>query len=182
MRMQRTVVLTAWIGILLISFCQAQSKAQVDLGAEVALPGEISRISVTLDANGEQIRTTENEITFPLSLTFVEAEVGEAGQSVSAKVNAEVVTPSDESEDQKLIVKVQAPTGKWLPSGVIAVVKFQISETATDEEAYLDLELANKASVSVGSEGPKEPVEGRAGTLTVMKEAPPIAACLFYMH
>ncbi len=181
MSFHRTIILAAGVGILFISLCQAQSKARLDLGSEVSLIGEVSRITLTLDANGEQIRSTENEITFPASLSFVEVEVGEAGQSVSAKVEAQEVTPSNESEEKKLIIKVEAPNGQWLPSGVIAVANFQISDQIT-EEPFIELRLANSAFVSVGREGQREPAAGRAGTLTVMKEAPPIAACFFYMH
>ena len=78
---------------LLIPSSLAESKARSDLGSEVALLGETTRIPITLRANDEQIVATENEITVPSVLSFLGAELGKAGESVSAEVHTQLGSP-----------------------------------------------------------------------------------------
>ncbi len=174
------MILVASLGILFIPFSQAQSKARVDLENQVVLIEEIAAILVTLNAKGEQILVTENEVTFPPILSFLGAEPGEAGQAVSAVVKAELVEAADQSLAQKLILRIRRPDGEPLPDGVLALLKFQVKEQIVDQDS-LDLTLKNKVSV-LNSEGRRVSALGKAAGLTVMKDPPPVFVCFFYMH
>ena len=166
---------------LLIPSSLAQSKARSDLGNEVALLGETTQISITLSANDEQILATENEIIVPSVLSFVGAELGKAGEAVSAEIQTQLMPPSEASKDSKLIVNVQGADQKGLPSGVLVMLKFEVIGPIDEEQDFLDLTLENKAFV-IGQDNEKVAIEGRPGTLMIMKEPPPILACFFYMH
>ena len=166
---------------LLIPSSLAESKARSDLGSEVALLGETTQISITLRANDEQIVATENEITVPSVLSFLGAELGKAGEAVSAELHTQLMPPSEESKHPKLIVKVLGTDQKGLPSGVLVFLKFEVIGPIEGEHGFLDLRLENKAFV-IGQDNEKMAIKGRPGTLTIMKEPPPVMACFFYMH
>ncbi len=166
---------------LLMPSSLAESKARSDLGNEVALLGETTQIPITLSANDEQIVATENEIIVPSVLSFVGAELGKAGEAVSAEIHTQLIPPSEESKDPKLIVKVRGADQKGLPSGVLVLLKFEVIGPIDEEQGFLDLTLENKAFV-IGQDNEKVEIKGRPGTLIIMKEPPPVIACLFYMH
>ena len=166
---------------LLIPSSLAESKARSDLGNEVALLGETTQIPITLSANDEQIVATENEIIVPSVLSFVGAELGKAGEAVSAEVRTQLIPPSEGSKDPKLIVNVLGTDQKGLPSGVLVLLKFEVIGPIDEELGFLDLRLENKAFV-IGQDTEKVAIEGRPGTLIIMKEPPPVIACFFYMH
>jgi len=174
-------VLAMVLPTLLSPSSLAESKARSDLGNEVALLGETTQIPITLSANDEQIVATENEITVPSVLSFVGAELGKAGEAVSAEVHTQLIPSSEESKDPKLIVKVLGTDQKGLPSGVLVFLKFGVIGPIDEEHGFLDLRLENKAFV-IGQDKEKVAIKGRPGTLTIMKEPPPIIACFFYMH
>ena len=88
---------------LLMPSSLAESKARSDLGNEVALLGETTQIPITLSANDEQIVATENEIIVPSVLSFVGAELGKAGEAVSAEIHTQLIAGWEESKDPKLI-------------------------------------------------------------------------------
>ena len=167
--------------ILLIPSSLAESKARSDLGSEAALLGETTQIPITLSANDEQIVATENEIIVLSVLSFVGAELGKAGEAVSAEVHTKLIPASEESKNPKLIVNVLGTDQKGLPSGVLVLLKFEVIGPIDEEQGFLDLTLENKAFV-IGQDNEKVAIKGRSGTLMIMKEPPPVFACLFYMH
>ena len=81
----------------------------------------------------------------------------------------------------KLIVNVRGADQKGLPSGVLVLLKFEVIGPIDEEQGFLDLTLENKAFV-IGQDNEKVEIKGRPGTLIIMKEPPPVIACLFYMH
>ncbi|MBI4446978.1 MAG: hypothetical protein HY645_13875 [Acidobacteria bacterium] len=153
----------------------AQSKAQVDLGTAIARLGEIMSVPITVDTKGERIQATESELELPPQVTFVQAE---AAAGSSAKVDARVDAAS---QGRKVTIKVEAGDGKQLPDGIIAQVKFRVSEPETPTD-YKDILIQNRAGVFAAG-GQKQTAEGKPGTLIVMREIPvPQIACFFYMH
>ena len=81
---------------------------------------------------------TENEIIVPSVLSFVGAELGKAGEAVSAEIQTQLMPPS-ESKHPKLIVNVRGADQKGLPSGVLVLLKFEVIGPIDAEQGFLDL-------------------------------------------
>jgi hypothetical protein len=150
----------------------AQTQARVDLGSDLTTPGDVARIPITLTKD-EQSAGVETEITFPAALSFVDAELGEAGQAVSAEIKTQPAAG-------KVVVRIQAPQGKVLPTGIVGLARFKVDEKV-DTSGSTELKLDHQPSV-IDRDGRKQRAEGSAGSVTVLTKPPQAIVCFFYMH
>jgi len=158
----------------------AQSPASVDLGSDITIPGEVSRIPLTLAAEGAKVTAIEDQVTFPAALSFVDVELGDAGTVLSAKVETKVTDSAENPASRKLAVTIVAPEGKVFSSGVVAILRFTVPKDI-DTSGSTDLKLEHQPSV-VDSNGGKQRVKGTTGTVSIMTKPPPLIVCFFYMH
>ena len=180
--MRAAIVLLNVAGVLCSvgNWAQGQSGPRVDLSGEVALVGETPKISLSLEAAGEEISAVESVISIPSVLVFVRVELSEVAESASARIETQFQAGTEDEQNQ-LVVKVKSGGPQPLPDGLIAFLVLQVPESLVHGEDFKELTLQNKSTVTGQDEQPTE-VQGRTGSLTVMAQAPPIIACFFYLH
>ena len=177
--MTRCVAYAVLAGCLAWSPLAAQPAVRVHLGSDVTRAGEMARISVTLDDAGEPVAALVDELAFPSALSFVEGELGEAGSAASATLETEMIEAAADGATRRLRVTVKSTGDRTLASGTVAVLTFKVpDEIETDS---MDFRLDHRASITVGGRGDADGT-GDRGLVTVLKEAPAVIACFFYMH
>ena len=140
----------------------------------------MARISITLDDAGEQVAAFVDELAFPSALSFVEGELGDAGTAASATLETDVIdAAAADGDTRRLRVTVKSASGRALASGTVAVLTFKVPDEIETES--MDFQLDHRASITVGDRAGADGT-GDRGIVTVLKEAPAVIACFFYMH
>ena len=177
------MVFLAWalIGQQVGAAPQDSSAATLDLSADVESPGyEITlRLSLRVP-EGVAIGKAVSEITYSGKLLlFQEAMRGLSAEAAGAEVTAVL---QDAGEETSILeVTIAAQEGNSIPAGIIAEIRFVISEEAPADETKVPLK--NKVSAWSDQVPPTsiESITGKDGEVTI-SATPPVFACLFYMH
>ena len=182
----KSLVVMAFIAWALIgqqvgAALQDSSAATLDLSSDVESPGyEITlRLSLRVP-EGVAIGKAVSEITYSGKLLlFQEAMPGLSADAAGAEVTAVL---QDAGEETSILeVTIAAQEGNSIPAGIIAEIRFMISEEAPADETKVPL----KTKVSAWSDQVPptsiEPITGKDGEVTI-SATPPVFACLFYMH
>lgn len=149
----------------------------IALGTGLGTPGQPISLPLYLSAPGQaNIGELTLEISLPSPLlTFSEVERAFLAEQVEAKLSADVI-------ESKIRVKASVPEGKGnpLPEGLIAFVKFKVSQEAKAGELKVLVEKVEMKDL----EGKPIKTAGKAeGQINVIpKEMAPLAGCFFYMH
>ena len=182
----RSLVVMAFIAWALIgqqvgAAPQDSSAATLDLSSDVESPGyEITlRLSLRVP-EGVAIGKAVSEITYSGKLLlFQEAMRGLSAEAAGAEVTAVL---QDAGEETSILeVTIAAREGNSIPAGIIAEIRFMISEEAPADETKVPLK--NKVSAWSDQVPPTsiESITGKDGEVTI-SATPPVFACLFYMH
>ena len=160
---------------------QQSAAPALNLSSDIEGPGYEVTITVNLrvpDATG--ISKVISVISYPGKfLEFTEAIRGLSAEAVGAKVTSSVEDLNDNTS--ALTVSIAVEDGESIPQGVLADLRFKISEDAPADETVIP--LINKVS-AWSNEIPPTPIEsitGQDGEITITAN-PPIFACFFYMH
>ncbi len=168
-----------WVLWLVVGFVQGQSgsPAHLDLGMDVAGPGQHVILPVTFSTTGESTVTRiVLETTFPeQKLLYGEILPGSAIESGELKIDAKLVDSQDGGDQNRLRVEIFSPQG--LPAGELVRISFQISE---DAELNEDILVRNISQSIETLEGEGQQVSGADGVIAVIANA--FFSCLFYMH
>ncbi len=160
---------------------QESAGPSLDLSSDIEGPGWEVSITVTLRVP-EDVRVGKalSEITYPIkTLEFIEAIRGLSAEAVDAKVTA--VTQALDDEFSILQVTIEAKEGESIPQGIVADLRFQISQEVPADDTTVP--LINQVS-AWSDEIPPSPIEsitGEDGAVTISAN-PPVFACFFYMH
>ena len=151
----------------------------LDLSSDIESPGYEVTLAISLTVpEGVAIGKAVSEITYPgQTFEFVEVMPGPSAEAVGAEVTAEAGDPGGQTST--LRVSIAAKEGDSIPSGILADLRFKISEDADDTK----VPLKNKVS-AWSDQVPPTPIEsitGKDGELTI-SSTPPFFACLFYLH
>ena len=170
---------TLWVLWLVVGFVQGQSgsQAHLDLGMDVAGPGQHVNLPVTFSTDGSPTVTRiVLETTFSQQkLLYGETLPGAAVESGEIEIKATLVDSQDGEGQDRLRVEITSPQG--LPAGELARISFQISE---DAELNGDILVKNVSRSIETLEGEDQQVSGDDGIVTVIANA--FFSCLFYMH
>ena len=161
---------------LLMAPLQAQT-VQLDMGMDVAGPGQHVSIPVTLSSvAGSTLTRLVLEATFSgEKLVYSETLPGAAVEPTQVEIEAGVSDLPDEEGHKRLRVEMTSSQG--LPPGELLLLSFQISENAELNEDIFVTNISRRIETSQG-EGPQ--TEGSDGIVTVITNA--FFACFFYMH
>ena len=171
-RLGRTIAL---VGLFLAPLQAQTSQVQLDLGMDVAGPGQHVSIPVTLAPVADStITRLVLEATFSgEKLSYVETLPGAAAEAAAIEMDARIIEPEG-GDPARLRVEIISTQG--LPAGELARLSFQISEEAELNE---DIMVTN-VSRSVETREGEPQVDGSDGIVTVITNA--FFACFFYMH
>ncbi len=171
------LVAVACLGILTAQ----EKKVRVNLGGNtitVSPAGKnVSFLVLMLSADPEmKITKVSSDIEFSSRhVSFLKGSARIEGDKCET-----IVEPHPEVADQsRLLVTVSAAPGRWLSSGVIAELEFQLSASIPD--GLLEFPVSSGVSLE-GSSSRLEDVAGDPGLIAVSSTGPVIAACFFYMH
>ena len=153
----------------------------LNLSSDIEGPGYEVTITINLRlSEGVGIGKAMSEIVYPgKTLEFIEAIRGLSAEAVGAEVSAS--TEDLDGDTSILTVSITAQEGVSLPQGVLADLRFMISEAAPADETMIP--LINQVS-AWSDEIPPNPIEsitGENGAVTITA-TPPVFACFFYMH
>lgn len=160
---------------------QESAGPSLDLSSDVEGPGYEVTITVYLRVP-EDVRVGKaiSEITYPFKiLEFIEAIRGLSAEAVAAKVTA--ITEALDGDSSILRVTIAAKEGESIPQGILADLRFKISEEVPADDTTVP--LINQVS-AWSDEIPPNPIEsitGEDGAVTISAN-PPVFACFFYMH
>ena len=156
---------------------QAASQVQLDLGMDVAGPGQHVLIPVTFSNDaGSTVTRVVLEATFSEEkLLYDETLPGAAVEAIELEIEASLMDLPDEEGQKKLRVEIVSTLG--LPPGELLRISFRISENAALNEYIIVKNLSRSVETSKG-EDPQ--VAGSDGTVAVIANA--FFACFFYMH
>lgn len=160
---------------------QESAGPSLDLSSDVEGPGYEVTITVYLRVP-EDVRVGKaiSEITYPFKiLEFIEAIRGLSAEAVAAKVTA--ITEALDGDSSVLRVTIAAKEGESIPQGILADLRFKISEEVPADDTTVP--LINQVS-AWSDEIPPNPIEsitGEDGAVTISAN-PPVFACFFYMH
>lgn len=160
---------------------QDSAGPSLDLSSDVEGPGYEVAITIYLRVpEGVGVGKAISEITYPIkTLEFVEAIRGLSAEAVAAKVTA--VTEALDGDSSILRVTIAAKEGESIPQGILADLRFKISEEVPADDTTVP--LINQVS-AWSDEIPPNPIEsitGEDGAVTISAN-PPVFACFFYMH
>jgi hypothetical protein len=140
-------------------------------GTKVTMPVDLKT------AEGIQIAGVEIRLTLPATLSFESA----AASGLSQGVGAELTTAKDGDAVRVALAAKTDGSGtpaRPIPNGTIAYLTFAIAPTAAPET---DIPLEPQTTVrAVG--GGQNPVPSKVMPTKVAVTAPPVPACMFYMH
>ncbi len=172
----RCAVALLW---LLPASVQAQnaSPVQLDLGMDVAGPGQHVSLPVTLSAPaGATVSRVVLKATFSQDqLLYEETLPGVAAESTGVEIEAAVMDLPDQEGNTGLRVEISSTQG--LPEGELARISFQISENAELNDEII-VESVSRSIQILKDEGLQ--AEGSDGLVSVIANA--FFACFFYLH
>ena len=153
----------------------------LDLSSDIESPGYEVTITLNLRSpEGVAIGKAVSEITYPgKTLEFVEVIRGLSAEAVGAEVTAEAEDPGGETSI--LRVTIAAKEGDSIPSGILADLRFKISEEAPADETKVPLKNKVSAWSDQVPSTPIESITGKDGEVTI-SATPPVFACFFYLH
>ena len=153
----------------------------LDLSSDIESPGYEVTITLNLRSpEGVAISKAVSEITYPgESLEFVEVIRGLSAEAIGAEVTAEAGDSG--SEASMLRVTIAAKEGDSIPSGILADLRFKISEEAPADETKVPLKNKVFAWSDQVPPTPIESITGEDGEVTI-SATPPVFACFFYLH
>jgi hypothetical protein len=160
---------------------QNSSAPALDLSSDIEGPGYEVTLTLNLRVpEGVAISKAVSEITYPGNLlSFVEAMRGLSAEAAGAEVMAEAEDPGGETAI--LRVTIAAKEGDSIPSGILADLRFKISEEAPADETKVPLKNKVFAWSDQVPPTPIESITGEDGEVTI-SATPPVFACFFYMH
>lgn len=182
----KSLVLVAFVASALmygqdIASPQESVGPSLDLSSDIEGPGWEVTITVTLRVP-EDVRVGKamSEITYPIkTLEFIEAIRGLSAEAVGAKVTA--VTEALDGDSSILRVTIAAKEGESIPQGIVADLRFMISEEVLADDTTVP--LINQVSAWSDEIPPNliESFTGEDGAVTISAN-PPVFACFFFMH
>ncbi len=116
-------------------------------------------------------------ISFPKkALSLTKAELGLAGEQSQAEIKTEVKDDGSDPESARLEVSVTSKV--QMKPGILAYLKFKVSEQATKSTVVLKL-LDSKAEPAN-----LEVAKGKDGEVTIfnLNEEIPVVGCFFFSH
>ena len=164
-----------------VAVLQQSSGPALNLSSDIEGPGWEVTITVNLRVpEGVGVGKAMSEISYPgKTLEFIEAIRGLSAEAVGAEVTASTEALDDDTSI--LTVSITAKEGESIPQGVLADLRFMISEEVPADETTVP--LINQVS-AWSDETPRTPIEsvtGQDGQVTITAN-PPVFACFFYMH
>ncbi len=182
----KSLVLVAFVASALmygqdIASLQESVGPSLDLSSDIEGPGWEVTITVNLRVPVDvRVGKAMSEITYPIkTLEFIEAIRGLSAEAVGAKVTA--VTEALDGDYSILRVTIAAKEGESIPQGIVADLRFMISEEVLADDTTVP--LINQVS-AWSDEIPPNPIEsitGEDGAVTISAN-PPVFACFFFMH
>ncbi len=156
---------------------QTASPVQLDVGMDVAGPGQHVFLPVTLSTPaGATLSRVVLEATFsPAKLHYEETLAGAAAESAELEIKAGVMDLPDQEGTNRLRVEISSTQG--LPEGELLRISFRISENAELNED-IGVEIISRSIETLEGEGLQ--AEGSDGLISVIANA--FFACFFYMH
>ena len=190
-RMQRVVVCAWTLGFVwtclltqALSAMQAGEtghEVKLNVGLSTAKPGEPIDIPLTLSKGDEpQINMVMGEVSFPKNaFSFVDVELGLSGELSDASVQATEKEDPDDPEVSLLEVTISGE--KPIRAGILAYMKFRVSENAP--KGTLALELKSSKGTTVEGDS-VQMAEGRDGQVELfgLDEEIPVVGCFFFTH
>ena len=175
------LVAAAWMGAPVLAAPQQSAPPALNLSSDIEGPGWEVSITVNLRVpEGVGVGKAVSEIRYPgKALEFIEAMRGLSAEAVGAEVTAS--TEALDEGTSILTVSITAKEGESIPQGVLADLRFMISEEVPADETTIP--LINQVS-AWSDEIPPNPIEsitGEDGAVTISAD-PPLFACFFYMH
>ena len=136
---------------------------------------------MTLESGDLVIIAVRAEIVFPAVLTYIGADLADAGKAVSAEISAALKDAAgDGASSRTLVVKIDAPDGQVLSSGLLAVARFKVPATGDAASRDHEFTLTRSASATIRG-GKTADLAGTGGTITILEGLAP-TACFFFMH
>ena len=164
---------------LISASVQAQnaSPVQLDLGMDVAGPGQHVSLPVTLSAPaGVTVSRVVLEATFSQDMLHYEETLpGAAAESAEVEFEAGVMDPPDQEGTNTLRVEISSAQG--LPEGELLRISFQISENAELNDEIIVESVSRSIQIL---EDEDLQAEGSDGLISVIANA--FFACFFYLH
>jgi len=160
---------------------QDSSVPALNLSSDIEGPGWEVTITLNLRVpEGVAIGKAVSEITYPgQTLEFLEVIRGLSAEAVGAEVTAEAEDPGGETSI--LRVTIAAKEGVSIPSGIVADLRFMISEEVLADETTVPLKNKVFAWSDQIPPTPIESITGKDGGVTISAD-PPLFACFFFMH
>ena len=160
---------------------QESAGLSLDLSSDIEGPGWEVTITVNLRVpEGLGVGKAVSEITYPgKTLEFIEAIRGLSAEAVEAKVTA--VTKALDGDFSILRVTIAAKEGESIPQGIVADLRFKISEEVPADDTTVPLINQVSAWSDEIPPNPIESIKGEDGAVTISSN-PPVFACFFYMH
>ena len=180
----KSLVLVVWTASALMGgpmMGALQESPSLDLSSDIEGPGWEVSITVNLRVpEGVGVGKAVSEVTYPgQMLEFIEAIRGLSAEAVGAEVTAS--TEALDSETSILTVTITAKEGESIPQGILADLRFKISEEAPADDTTVPLINQVSAWSNEIPPNPIEPIGGENGVVTISAN-PPVFACFFYMH
>lgn len=172
------LILAATLVLSLDAQGQSQPSVEVNLGLDSIMPGDLAHIPLVLFAAGIKVGRVAGEVTFPKKVvSFDKAIRGQAGDEADAKVTAEVLNDSRESDLSTLRIVISAT--KEIPKGVLLDLRFKVFP---DAKPGTTLQLRNSLrAVTVEGEEIKD-VKRTDGELNIFIMPAVDVTCFFFTH
>ena len=152
----------------------------VNVGVSVAKPGDVVDLPLTLSAPElTRVGRLESEISFPKRmLSFMKAEQGLAAELSDAQVEAKV---KDENDSDLSIIVITISASHPIRPGILAYLKFRVSEEAA--KGFIVLGMKSQKAASDAKEL-LQTAKGKDGEITVFgkDEEIPLVGCFFFTH
>ena len=159
-----------------------QNEGNLTLGGGSGHPSEEVNIPLYLmlakDQSVVRVLATFEYPTGPFDFNKIEPSAFAKRNSVSI----EVTESQNETENSTttLTVEIDAPEGGLLPSGMLALLFFQISEDA--QPGIMPLPVVNLQASGI-NDSPTEKLIGNKGRIIIYEPGTaPVFACFFYLH
>ncbi|MEE2821421.1 MAG: cohesin domain-containing protein [Acidobacteriota bacterium] len=155
---------------------QLPSPVQLDLGMDVAGPGQHVFVPVTFSKSESTVVRLVFKASFSREkLLYSETLPGEAVKTADVEIKADITDPTKGGDQIELQVEISSDQG--LPPGELLRISFQISENAELNE---DIIVKNSFLSVETVDGEDLQVVGSDGIIAIIANA--FFACLFYMH
>lgn len=119
MNVKRTLVVSTALGLGLVVSAAASHAVSIDISSANAEPGATATVRVTLNATGEQVGATMNDITFSPSARLVSCTVDPStgGQLSTVRFQPKGCTPGVDCERARALIL--RSDGRPIPDGAL---------------------------------------------------------------